>query len=78
MPCLSDAAIRAASHQGDIGSGVLEGDELAAAGQRDRLVEGAGPAHAAAAHTKSATLTRVYSGFRGLLNRRGTVAPIVT
>ena len=30
MPCLSDAAIRAASHQGDIGSGVLEGDELAA------------------------------------------------
>jgi hypothetical protein len=32
MPCLSDAAIRAASHQGDIGSGVLEGDELAARG----------------------------------------------
>jgi hypothetical protein len=32
MPCLLDAAIRAASHQGDIGSGVLEGDELAARG----------------------------------------------
>jgi hypothetical protein len=36
MPCLLDAAIRAASHQGDIGSGVLEGDELAARGDSRR------------------------------------------
>ena len=49
MPCLSDAAIRAASHQGDIGFGVLEGDELAARGAAGSARRRAGPAHAAAA-----------------------------